>query len=177
MATAKKKSSDPGTYTDPQLRDRIKKKVVASDKGGNPGQWSARKAQLVAQEYEKQGGGYKKPRGAPQKSLEQWSKEQWTTSDGLPARRVGETARYLPKKAWSQLTPVEKASTNRKKKEGSQKGEQFVSNTQAAAKARKTVSKKTEAATKKQSKTSTARTGAKKAPVAKRSAAPARKSR
>ena len=47
------------SYTKPELRERIKKKVMASGKGGDPGEWSARKAQLVAQEYKAAGGGYK----------------------------------------------------------------------------------------------------------------------
>ena len=45
-------------YTKPELRERIKNKVMASTKGGKAGQWSARKAQIVAQEYKKAGGGY-----------------------------------------------------------------------------------------------------------------------
>ena len=45
-------------YTDPALRARLKDAVVAGDKGGKPGQWSARKAQLLKQEYERAGGGY-----------------------------------------------------------------------------------------------------------------------
>lgn len=134
---ASPKTSSPDTYTKPELRERIKKKVTAGDKGGNPGQWSARKAQLVTQEYEKAGGGYKKPQSESQKSLKQWGNEKWTTSDGKQARRSEGTARYLPEKAWKQLSPSEKGATNKKKKEGSQKGKQFVSNTPAAAQARK----------------------------------------
>ena len=45
-------------YTKPELRERIKNRVMAGSKGGKPGQWSARKAQLVALEYKKAGGGY-----------------------------------------------------------------------------------------------------------------------
>ena len=43
-------------YTHPELRERIKEEIKASDKGGKEGQWSARKSQLLTQEYEKQGG-------------------------------------------------------------------------------------------------------------------------
>ena len=137
------KKSDPNTYTRPELRDKIKGQVVASDKGGNPGQWSARKAQLITQEYEHEGGGYKKPRSQSQKSLKQWGDEHWTTSDGKRARRSGGTARYLPEKAWDKLSPEEKASTNEKKRAGSKRGKQFVANTSAASAARrKTVKKK-----------------------------------
>lgn len=70
-----KKKSDPNTYTKPELRDRIKEKVLAGDTGGKPGRWSARKAQLVAQEYEREGGGYKNPPNQTQKSLKQWGDE------------------------------------------------------------------------------------------------------
>jgi hypothetical protein len=147
MAT--KKKSSPDTYTKPELRERIKKKVVAGNKGGNPGQWSARKAQLVTQEYEKAGGSYKKPQNESQKSLKKWGDEKWTTSDGKKARRSGATTRYLPKDAWQKLSPAEKKATNTKKEEGSKKGKQFVSNTSTAAKARKAAVKKKSPAKKK----------------------------
>ena len=45
-------------YTDPSKREAIKNRIMAGSKGGKPGQWSARKAQLLAQAYEKAGGGY-----------------------------------------------------------------------------------------------------------------------
>jgi hypothetical protein len=141
MPTSKK--SDPETYSKPELRDKIKKKVTAGEKGGSAGQWSARKAQLVTQEYERAGGGYKKPRGEAQKSLKKWGEEKWTTADGEKARRKGGTARYLPAKAWDKLTPKEKALTNKKKSEGSKAGKQFVANTTAAKKARKKATKTT----------------------------------
>ena len=136
------KPSDPDQYTKPQLRDSIKKKITAGNKGGKPGQWSARKAQLLATEYEHSGGGYKKPKTAPQKSLETWGDEKWKTSDGKKAQRAGGTTRYLPEKAWSQLTEKQKAETNRRKKEGSRQGKQFVSNPKPAAAARKKASAK-----------------------------------
>ncbi len=146
---ASMKTSGPDTYTKPELRERIKKKVTAGDKGGNPGQWSARKAQLVAQEYEKAGGGYKKPQNEFQKSLKKWEDEKWTTADGQKARRGEVTARYLPEKAWKKLSPAEKKATEEKKEQGSKQGKQFVSNTLAAAKARKKAAKPTPAAKKK----------------------------
>ena len=46
-------------YDKPELRERIKSRIMASDKGGKAGQWSARKAQLVAKKYKAKGGGYK----------------------------------------------------------------------------------------------------------------------
>ena len=45
-------------YTNPKLRESIKDRIMASSKGGKPNEWSARKAQLVAMEYKKAGGGY-----------------------------------------------------------------------------------------------------------------------
>ena len=48
-----------GNYTKPTLRKRIVAEVKAGGKGGKPGQWSARKAQMVAKKYKAAGGGYK----------------------------------------------------------------------------------------------------------------------
>ena len=48
-----------GNYTKPGLRKKIFESVKASGKGGRPGQWSARKAQMVAKKYKEAGGGYK----------------------------------------------------------------------------------------------------------------------
>ena len=78
----------------------------------------------------------------PQKSLEQWGKQKWRTSDGKKAQRKGGTTRYLPDAAWKKLTPAQRAATNRKKKAGSKAGKQFVANTPAAKKAGKQARKK-----------------------------------
>jgi len=43
-------------YTDPKLRDEVKEEIHKGDEGGQPGQWSARKAQMMAAEYKKRGG-------------------------------------------------------------------------------------------------------------------------
>lgn len=62
----KKKASKPksrvneaGNYTKPGMRKALFNKIKAGSKGGDPGEWSARKAQLLASEYKKKGGGYK----------------------------------------------------------------------------------------------------------------------
>ena len=57
----KKKSTvnQAGNYTKPKMRKRIFNRIKAGTKGGAAGQWSARKAQMLAQEYKKAGGGYK----------------------------------------------------------------------------------------------------------------------
>jgi len=58
---AKKKSrvNEAGNYTKPAMRERLFKKIKAGSKGGKPGQWSARKAQMLAKQYKEAGGGYK----------------------------------------------------------------------------------------------------------------------
>jgi len=58
---AKKKSTvnKAGNYTKPAMRKRQFARIKAGGKGGAPGQWSARKAQMLASAYKKAGGGYK----------------------------------------------------------------------------------------------------------------------
>ena len=58
---AKKKSTvnKAGNYTKPAMRKRLFNKFKAGSKGGSAGQWSARKAQMLAKEYKAAGGGYK----------------------------------------------------------------------------------------------------------------------
>ncbi len=48
-----------GNYTKPTMRKRLFSRIKAGGKGGNPGQWSARKAQMLASAYKKAGGGYR----------------------------------------------------------------------------------------------------------------------
>ena len=48
-----------GNYTKPGMRKKLVAQVKAGGKGGKPGQWSARKAQMVAKQYKTKGGGYK----------------------------------------------------------------------------------------------------------------------
>ncbi|MDP9371097.1 MAG: hypothetical protein M3Q65_01290 [Chloroflexota bacterium] len=137
MANAKSKHQDDSVYTDPGLRERLKAEILAGDRGGRPGQWSARKAQLLAQEYERAGGGYTSPeRTEAQENLEEWTEEEWTTADGRPAVRGEVTARYLPKEAWEELTPAQRRATDAKKRAGSKEGRQFVPNTGPAREAR-----------------------------------------
>jgi len=139
---AGKNRSSSASYTKPELRERIKKKVVASSKGGRPGQWSARKAQLVTNEYKAEGGGFKNGRSKAQKSLKSWGDEKWHTADGKKAIRGKATHRYLPDKAWKELSDSERKATDRKKVAASRRGKQFVKNTPAGAKARKRASKR-----------------------------------
>ena len=55
----KSKVNEAGNYTKPSLRKRIFNRIKAGTKGGKAGQWSARKAQMLAKAYKKAGGGYK----------------------------------------------------------------------------------------------------------------------
>jgi len=55
---AKSRVNEAGNYTKPGLRKSIFNRIKAGSKGGSPGQWSARKAAMVAKEYKAKGGGY-----------------------------------------------------------------------------------------------------------------------
>lgn len=57
--TTKSKVNAAGVYTNPGMRETIFKRIKAGSKGGDPGEWSARKAQMMAKEYKAKGGGYK----------------------------------------------------------------------------------------------------------------------
>jgi len=51
--------NEAGNYTKPTMRKNLFNKIKASGKGGDPGQWSGRKAQMLAKQYKEKGGGYK----------------------------------------------------------------------------------------------------------------------
>ena len=108
--------------TKPALWKSVVSQVKSGSKGGNPGHWSARKAQLAVSIYKKKGGGYKGAKSSSNK-LAKWTKEKRTTSSGKPSEGK---RRYLPKKAWSALSSSEKRSTNAAKAAGNKKGKQFV---------------------------------------------------
>ena len=55
----KSKVNEAGNYTKPTMRKRLFNKIKAGTRGGKKGQWSGRKAQLLAKEYRAAGGGYK----------------------------------------------------------------------------------------------------------------------
>lgn len=127
-------ASNDAQYTDPELRHRLKEQIQAGDKGGRAGQWSARKAQLLVREYEKEGGGYTGARNDTQRHLAQWSAQDWHTGDGeAGARGRDGTARYLPDVAWQLLSAAEREATERPKRDAD---EQYVDNTDAAKHAR-----------------------------------------
>lgn len=58
MAKAKSTVNAAGNYTKPGMRKSLFNSIKAGSSGGNPGQWSARKAQLLAKKYKAAGGGY-----------------------------------------------------------------------------------------------------------------------
>jgi len=125
--------SSTAKKTDPQLWERVKKEVTAGDKGGEPGQWSARKAQYAVQQYKKRGGGYEGKKSTDN-HLREWTREDWGTQSGNPSGETGE--RYLPKKARESLSEEEYARTTRKKRADTRRGQQHSS--QPADVARKT---------------------------------------
>lgn len=110
--------------TDPDLWKRVKDEYLKSDRGGEPGQWSARKAQLAVQEYQRRGGGYASD--GPDRSetgLHAWTEEDWGTRSGRDSAASGE--RYLPKKVRMLLTEDEYRRSTEKKKSDRRGGEQF----------------------------------------------------
>ena len=116
--------------TNPSKWKAVVAKVKASTKGGDPGEWSARKSQLAVQEYKASGGGYVGKKSSDN-SLSKWTDQKWKTSDGSPSEG---RKRYLPEKAWSSLSAGEKAATNRAKAAGNAQGKQFVAQPKTVAK-------------------------------------------
>ena len=55
----KSRVNESGNYTKPTMRKRLFEQIKAGSKGGRAGQWSARKAQMLAKQYKAKGGGYK----------------------------------------------------------------------------------------------------------------------
>lgn len=53
------KVNQAGNYTKPGMRKRLFNQIKSGGKGGKPGQWSARKAQMLAKRYKDAGGGYR----------------------------------------------------------------------------------------------------------------------
>lgn len=108
--------------TDPKLWDKVKKEITESDKGGKPGQWSARKAQAATKAYKDAGGGYKGKK-SDDNHLKQWTEEEWDTKSGEKSGETGE--RYLPKNAREAVSKSEYDRSTKKKRADSAKGKQF----------------------------------------------------
>jgi hypothetical protein len=95
--------------TKPLLWEKIKKSVKKSSKGGLPGTWSARKAQLSVLLYKKKGGAYKNKKSSSN-SLVRWSKQDWGYIN-----KKKKSGRYLPRSVINTLTSREKSVENRRK--------------------------------------------------------------
>ena len=114
--------SETAEKSDPALWEEVKAAVTAGDKGGKPGQWSARKAQMASRECQARGGGYVGTRD-PHNHLHEWTEEEWGTKSGEKSTETGE--RYLPKAAREHLTDAEYKRTTAKKRADTRKGKQF----------------------------------------------------
>lgn len=97
---------------------------------------------MMAKEYKNRGGEYntpKKDQDESQKHLSKWGEEDWQTKDGgaNAKQQNGTQKRYLPKRAWEEMSEGEKERTDKQKQEGSKQGKQYVGNTPRAKEARK----------------------------------------
>lgn len=120
MAIAKKKNQ--------ALWNRIKARIKAGSKGGRPGQWSARKAQLAVLAYKKAGGKYSGKKSS-KNSLKKWTKQKWRTPSGKKSSETGEV--YAPSKTIKKLKSTAKGrkklrAANRKKRAATRKGKQHA---------------------------------------------------
>ena len=122
-----------------KVRNRIFKRILANAQDGTKaGQWSARKAQSLTEDYEKaMGKKGKKPyksskRTKSQKSLKNWGDQDWRTKSGKKSSKTGE--RYLPAKAIKALTDEEYKKTSAKKRKDMKKGKQFSDQPKSIAK-------------------------------------------
>ena len=132
--TTKKKSkskvNEAGNYTKPSLRKRLFNEIKSSSKGGRSGQWSARKAQMLAKRYKDAGGGYKlMALKKSQKSLKKWTKQKWRTPSGKKSSDTGEV--YAPSATIKKLKSTKAgraklAAANKKKRAATKKGKQHA---------------------------------------------------
>jgi hypothetical protein len=115
-------------YTKPELRRRLKAQIMRSDRGGRPGQWSARKSQLLVKAYERAGGGYVRGKNREEAtSLHAWTEQSWQAREGQGAARDrGGMHRYLPAEAWRRLRPEEREEAERSKRHADQQGMERV---------------------------------------------------
>lgn len=116
---------------DPALWKKVKTKVQKGSKGGEAGEWSARKAQIAVAEYKRSGGGYKGEKRADN-SLREWTREDWGTASGKPSGETHE--RYLPREAREHLSKDEYARTTAKKRQDAAQGRQFSAQPEDVAK-------------------------------------------
>ena len=116
--------SESAKRTDPDLWERVKDEITKGDKGGDPGEWSARKAQMSVAEYKRRGGGYDESGPSQDEtSLHEWTEADWGTRSGEESGDTGE--RYLPKRVRMLLTDDEYRRTTGKKRRDTAEGDQF----------------------------------------------------
>ena len=116
--------SESAKRTDPDLWERVKDEITTGDKGGDPGEWSARKAQMSVAEYKRRGGGYDESGPSQDEtSLHEWTEADWGTRSGEESGDTGE--RYLPKRVRMLLTDDEYRRTTGKKRRDTAEGDQF----------------------------------------------------
>lgn len=102
---------------------------------------------MMAKEYKNRGGDYNTPKSdkdESQQHLEKWGEEEWQTKEGSAHAKKsdGSQKRYLPKKAWEEMSEGEKEQTDHKKQAESKEGKQYVANTGRAKRARKNANDK-----------------------------------
>jgi hypothetical protein len=107
-----------------RTNEKLWEKAKAEAKAKMGGKHSARAMQLAGKIYKDKGGEYSGAKTKEQKSLSEWTKQEWTTKSGKPSKETGE--RYLPKKAIKALSDSEYAATTKAKREGTKAGKQFV---------------------------------------------------
>lgn len=105
---------------------KIVEKVKKGSKGGNPGQWSARKAQLAVYLYKKKGYGYLSKK-SKNNSLAKWTRQKWRTKSGSNSI-IGPNAtyeRYLPEKVILSMSSKDYKKTSLYKKRDTLSGKQY----------------------------------------------------
>jgi hypothetical protein len=115
-----------------RTNEKLWEKAKAEAKSKMGGKHSARAMQLAGKIYKDKGGSYSGEKTKAQKSLSDWTKQEWSTKSGKPSKETGE--RYLPKKAIKALSPAEYAATTKAKREGTKAGKQFVAQPKSIAK-------------------------------------------
>ncbi len=113
--------SEAAEKSDPDLWEQVKAEITAGRKGGKPGQWSARKAQMAVLEYKHRGGAYVGKRD-PHNYLHEWAQEDWGTKSGGESLKTGE--RYLPKAAREALSDEDYQRTTAAKRRDLKAGKQ-----------------------------------------------------
>lgn len=100
--------------TRPSLWEKVKKEVMKSPKGGPPGKWSARKAQLSVSIYKAKGGGYVGKK-SPKNSLAKWSSEKWGYINDNDTKKKPKRKTRKSKKSAKKITKRKSAKKNMKK--------------------------------------------------------------